>query len=137
MTVSHFRVAYTVEDFDRMIGFFRDGLGLEPGELWTDNGRGQMFFAGEASLEIFEPAYASAVDQIEAGGRVSGQIRFAFQVGEINQALERAIQHGATLVKGPVLTPWNDLNARIESPEGLQITLFQVSPDSPPADNKP
>jgi hypothetical protein len=41
--------------------------------------------------------------------------------------MERALEHGATLVHEPVLTPWNDLNVRIQSPDGLQVTLFQVN----------
>lgn len=129
MTVNEFRVALTTEDFDGAVAFYRDGLGLDPGELWTDNGRGQMFWAGRATLEIFDPAYAASVDQIEVGERVSGQIRFAFEVPDVHVALERALKYGATLVHEPVLTPWNDLNARLQSPEGLQITLFQGQND--------
>lgn len=125
MAVLEFRVALTTEDFDKAVAFYRDGLGLDPGDLWTDNGRGQLFKAGRASLEIFDTAYANAIDQIEVGEKVSGQIRFAFEVPNIHTALERALNHGATLVHEPVVTPWGDLNARLQSPEGLQITLFQ------------
>ena len=126
MGVHEFRVALTTEDFDRAVSFYRDGLGLDPGDLWTDNGLGQMFLAGRAVLEIFDPSYADSVDQIEVGQKVSGQIRFAFEVEDIHAALERALKYGATLVHEPVLTPWNDLNVRLRSPEGIQITLFQV-----------
>jgi catechol 2,3-dioxygenase-like lactoylglutathione lyase family enzyme len=126
LSPTEFRVALTTDDFERAVSFFRDGLGLDPGELWTDSGRGQIFWAGRAALEIFDPEYAAGVDHIEAGERVSGQIRFAFQVEDIQQAMERALEHGATLVHEPVLMPWNDLNVRIQSPDGLQVTLFQV-----------
>lgn len=126
MTVFEFRVALTTEDFDQAVTFYRDGLGLDPGDLWTDNGRGQMFRAGRASLEIFDPDYANGIDQIEVGERVSGQIRFAFEVPDVYGAMERALKYGATLVHEPVMTPWNDLNVRLRSPEGLQITLFQI-----------
>ena len=115
-----------MEDFDRAVAFYRDGLGLDSGKLWTDNGRGQMFSAGRATLEIFEPGYAAGIDQLEVGERVSGQIRFAFEVDDLQAAVERALAYGALPVHEPVLTPWNDLNARIQSPEGLQITLYQV-----------
>jgi lactoylglutathione lyase len=126
MSISQLRVALTTDDFERAAAFYRDGLGLDPGEVWTDNGRGQMFLAGRATLEIFDPDYAAGVDQLEVGERVSGQIRFAIEVQDVHAALERALKHGGTLVHEPVLTPWNDLNARVRSPEGLQITLFQV-----------
>lgn len=126
MTVLEFRVALTTEEWQRVVEFYRDGLGLDPGELWTDHGRGQIFNAGLATLEVFDLAHAEAVDQLEVGERVSGPIRFAFQVPDVDAALARALEYGAVLVHEPVLTPWNDLNARIKSPEGLQITLFQV-----------
>ena len=126
MTIKSFRVALTTDNFERAVAFYRDGLGLDPDELWTDNGRGQLFGAGEASLEIFDPDYAAGVDQIEVGERVSGQIRFAFEVPDVKAAVERALRYGAILVHEPVLTPWNDLNVRLRSPDGLQITLFQT-----------
>jgi len=44
----------------------------------------------------------------------------------VNAAVARALMFGGTLFHEPVLTPWNDLNARIESPDGMQITLFEV-----------
>jgi lactoylglutathione lyase len=126
MAISELRVAITVEEFERAVAFYRDGLGLDPGELWTDNGLGQMFLAGRASLELFDAAYASHIDQLEVGERVSGRIRFAFQVDDVQAAVRRALEYGATLVHEPALTPWNDLNARIQSPEGQQITLYQA-----------
>ena len=130
MTIAELRVALTTEDFDRVVAFYRDGLGLDPAELWTDGGRGQMLRAGRATLEIFDPDYAAKVDQLEVGRRVSGQIRFAFEVHDVHAAVKRALEHGATLVHEPILTPWNDLNARVQSPDGLQITLFQMVPKS-------
>ena len=124
-------VAISVKDMERSLVFYRDGLGLEPGEFWTDNGRGQLFWAGEASLEIFDPQYAAGVDQIEVGERVSGQIRFAFETPDVQAAMARALHYGVALVHEPVLTPWGDLNGRLRSPEGLQITLFQTQTESP------
>ena len=129
MAISEFRVALTTENFERAARFYRDGLGLDPGELWTGNGKGQIFWAGRAALEIFDPVYASGVDQIEAGNQISGQIRFAFQVEDVQLTLERALKYGGMLINGPLLTPWNDLIVRIQSPDGLQITLFQVARD--------
>jgi catechol 2,3-dioxygenase-like lactoylglutathione lyase family enzyme len=126
MSVFELRVALTVEDFEAAVTFYRDGLGLDPGELWTDNGRGQMFRAGRGTLEIFDPDYAANVDQLEVGYRVSGQIRFAFEVPDVQVAMQRALDYGATLVHEPILTPWNDLNVRLRSPEGLQVTLYEV-----------
>lgn len=128
MPVHEFRVALTTDDFDGVVAFYRDGLGLDPADLWTEEsgGRGQMFLAGRATLEIFDPRYAAHVDALEVGERVSGQIRFAFEVPDVHAAVQRALKYGATLVHEPKLTPWGDLNARVLTPDGLQVTLFQV-----------
>ena len=128
MSIFELRVALTTEDFDRTLTFYRDGLGLDPGALWTDHGRAQIFSAGRATLEVFDHQQAQSVDQIEVGQRVSGQIRFAFEVPDVRVALERALEYGGKLVHEPGLTPWNDLNARVQAPDGMQITLFQVKP---------
>ena len=125
MTVQEFRVVLTTADFDRAVAFYRDGLGLDPGDLWTEGGNGQVLWAGKAAIEIFDLDYARSVDEIEVGERVSGQIRFVFQVVDVHAAVKRALQYGAKLVHEPCITPWNDLNARLVSPEGLQITLYE------------
>jgi len=80
---------------------------------------------GRGTLELFDQNHAAHIDQIEAGRQVSGQIRFAFEVPDLKAALERVLAKGAILEHEPVMTPWNHHNARMRSPEGLQITLFQ------------
>ncbi|HKJ27502.1 MAG TPA: VOC family protein [Anaerolineales bacterium] len=128
MPVLQFRVALTTEDFERVTAFYRDGLGLDPGDLWTteEGGHGQLLFAGQqATLEVFDRDYAAHIDDLEVGERVSGQIRFAFEVPDVHAAVEQALAYGAEIVHKPKLTPWGDLNARLRSPDGLQVTLFQ------------
>jgi len=132
MTVFELRVALTTDTFERLVAFYRDGLGLDPGPVWTDNGRGQILHAGRGVLEILDTEHAASVDQIEVGRRVSGQIRFALQVPDVDAAVNNALSYGARLIHEPVQTPWGDLNARIESPDGLQITLFQVTASGSP-----
>ena len=128
MTPEELRIALTTEDFEAAVVFYRDGLGLDPADMWIseNGGKGQMFLAGRATLEIFDSAYAEHVDQLEVGERVSRQIRFAFEVADVHAATKRALEYGATLVHEPVQTPWGDTNVRLRSPEGLQITLYQV-----------
>ena len=127
MSIHGFRVALTTNNFESVLTFFRDGLGLKVGDLWTeeDGGQGQLFFAGQASLEVFNPEYAKHVDVLEVGKQVSGQIRFAFEVSDVQATVDRALNFGAILIHKPKLTPWGDLNARLQSPDGLQVTVYQ------------
>jgi uncharacterized glyoxalase superfamily protein PhnB len=74
---------------------------------------------------LFDERQAEVIDNLEAGKRVSGQIRLAIQVPDLQLALERLLAHGATLVHPPVQTPWGDYNVRLQDPDGMQITLFQ------------
>lgn len=121
------RVALTAEDYARVLAFYQEGLGLDPSELWTnEQGQAVLFELGRATLEIFDEGHAALVDQIEAGARLSGQIRFALEVPDLTAALERVTAWGAKLVHEPVITPWRHHNARVEAPDGLQVTLFQV-----------
>jgi uncharacterized glyoxalase superfamily protein PhnB len=125
--VLELRVALTTGDYERLVKFYCDGLGIEPAAIWNNNGgQALVLDMGHAALEIFDETQAQTIDQIEAGKRVSGQIRFALQVLDLRAAMERLLVHGATLVHPPVVTPWGDTNVRLEDPDGMQITLFQV-----------
>jgi len=121
------RVAFTAREYERLVRFYCDGLGLEPAQLWpSDQGRAVILDMGQATLEIFDETQANTIDQLEAGQRLSGQIRFALQVPDLKAALERLLSKGAILVHPPVVTPWGDHNVRLQDPEGMQVTLFQV-----------
>ena len=125
--VLELRVALTTGDYERLVKFYCDGLGIEPAAIWNnDGGQALVLDMGHATLEIFDEAQAQTIDQVEAGKRVSGQIRFALQVPDLGAAMERLLAHGATLVHPPVVTPWGDYNVRLQDPDGMQITLFQA-----------
>ena len=126
--VLELRIAVTTRDYERLVKFYCDGLGIEPAQVW-DNGQGRalMLDLNHAALEIFDETQAQTIDQLEAGQRISGPIRFALQVPDLQAAMKRLLTHGAKLVHEPVLTPWGDYNVRMEDPDGMQITLFQSS----------
>lgn len=120
------RVALTTGDYERLVKFYCDGLGMEPAAVWNnDGGRALMLEMGKATLELFDERQAEVIDELEAGKRVSGQIRFALQVPDLKSAMERLLANGATLVHPPVTTPWGDINVRLQDPDGMQVTLFQ------------
>ena len=128
--VIELRVALTTGEYDRLVKFYCAGLGLEPSAIWNnDGGKALILDMGKATLELFDERQAEVIDQVEAGQRVSGPIRFALQVPDLNAAMERLLAHGATLVHEPVQTPWGDTNVRLQDPDGMQITLFQISKD--------
>ena len=123
--VTELRLAFTVQDFDQALAFYRDALGLEQLADWsTDSGRVVALDAGRAVLELLDEAQAETVDAAEAGRRVSGTVRFALRVADSDATARRLAEAGAVPVAPPVLTPWGDRNARLEAPDGMQLTLF-------------
>lgn len=120
------RIAVTTRDYERLVKFYCDGLGLEPAAFWDNGGKALMLDMGHAALEIFDEPQAEMIDRIEVGERVSGPIRFAIQVPDLEAAMKRLLANGAILVHEPVVTPWGDRNVRIQDPDGMQVTLFQV-----------
>lgn len=121
------RVALTTKDYERLVKFYCLGLGIEPAAIWNNgDGKALMLNMGRGTLEIFDENQRDLIDELEAGQKnVSGQIRFALQVPNIHEALQRFLDNGATLVHEPVTTSWGDINVRIQDPDGMQITLYQ------------
>ncbi len=125
--VLELRIAITTEDYERLRKFYCEGLGIEPSALFHNGGgNGLLLELGRATLEIFDEAQAQAVDDIEAGTRVSGPIRFALGVPDLLEAMNGLIARGARLVHQPVMPPWGGHNVRLQDPDGMQITLFEA-----------
>jgi len=120
------RVVLTVPDFDEAVAFYRDLLGLTELADWSgDDGRVILLDAGNATLELFDERQAESVDRIEAGGqRVSGHVRLALEVDDPGATAQRLIEAGAVAEAPPVVPPWGGRNARVRTPDGMQLTLF-------------
>ena len=119
------RIALTVADFDKAVAFYRDALGLEQLADWSgENGRVILLDAGRAELELFDERQAESVDRIEAGRRVSGTVRLALEVDDLDGTVQRLVVAGATAEAEPVVPPWGGRNTRLRAPDGMQLTLF-------------
>ena len=127
MTVRQLRLVVTAEGYEEAVRFYRDVLGMGELAVWSspDGGRVILLDAGRATLEITDPANAAFIDQVEVGRRTAGHIRVALEVDDSRAATAAAVDGGAELVSEPTETPWRSLNARLEAPGGLQLTLFE------------
>lgn len=124
-SVRELRVCVTAADYEDALRFYRDVLGLKEVASFSGRGRVTILEAGRATLELLEPEHAEFVDEVEVGRRVAGHVRLAFEVGDAREATSRLAGAGASVVAEPIRTPWNSLNARLEGPAGLQLTLFE------------
>ncbi len=125
--VTQMRLVVEAPDLEAAVSFFRDALGLTV-ELDLDGPAGSrvvILEAGRATLELVNSEQKAYIDQVEVGRPVAREIRLAFQVEDAESVTDRLIDAGAELVATPTETPWRSLNARLEAPAGLQITIFQ------------
>ena len=130
LTVRELRIALTVDDYDTAVAFYRDALGLAEVESWVrPDGRGTILDAGRATLELFDPQQAETLDRIEVGRRVSGPVRFALQVEDSAAVASVLVASGARRESEPVETAWGDRNVRVQTPDGMQLTLFTPAED--------
>lgn len=125
--VRELRVALTVADFEQALHFYRDGLGLESIQEWnTPSGRGVILAAGRATLELIDETQAELIDAVEVGARVSGMVRLALEVADVESAVQVGQATGGRLLHEPVETPWHHRNARLIAPDGMQLTFFEL-----------
>lgn len=134
--VRQLRLVVETEDYDAALTFYRDVLGLVEREVIPSEGDARITIleAGRATLELSNPAQVRMIDQVEADGQPSAKIRVAFEVEDAETATRALVRAGGSLIAEPRETPWRSLNARLNGPAGLQITLFQeLDPPAEPA----
>jgi catechol 2,3-dioxygenase-like lactoylglutathione lyase family enzyme len=125
--VRQLRLVVEAEDYEAAVTFYRDVLGLPEQAAYAGDGDARVVIldAGRATLEIANPAQKRMIDEVEVGRQVAPRLRVAFEVDDTAARTAEALAGGATEVAPPTETPWRSLNARLEAPAGLQITLFQ------------
>lgn len=130
-TVLQLRLVVAADEYDAALGFFRDVLGM-PEELSVageGDARVAILQAGRATLEIANPAQKRMIDEVEVGRHVAPKFRLALQVTDAAATVDRLTDAGAELVAPPTETPWRSLNARLEAPGGVHLTIFQELED--------
>jgi predicted enzyme related to lactoylglutathione lyase len=125
--VLQLRLVVEADDFEEALSFYRDVLGLPEEAAFEGSGSERVVIlqAGRATLELANPAQHRMIDDVEVGRHVAPKFRVAFEVADSRRAASDLVDAGATLVAAPVETPWRSLNARLDAPAGLHITLFQ------------
>ena len=128
--VLQMRLVVETVDYDEALAFYRDVLGA-PEELTVHGEKGEkvtILDVGRATLELSNPAQVDHIDDVEVGRRVSPRLRVAFEVTDAETVTADLVAGGAELVAPPTRTPWDSLNARLEAPASLQLTVFEELP---------
>jgi uncharacterized glyoxalase superfamily protein PhnB len=51
-------------------------------------------------------------------------VRFAIEVDDLDTVADGLVAGGAVAEAPPVVPPWGGRNARLRTPDGMQLTLF-------------
>ncbi len=131
MSALQLRLVLETEDLESGLALYRDALGLRELEAYDgpDGARVVILEVPTATLELANPAQVRYIDDVEVGRDVAHPfphtVRVAFEVPDAAAAERDAADAGAERVAPPTRTPWASLNARLEAPGGMQITVFQ------------
>jgi predicted enzyme related to lactoylglutathione lyase len=125
--VRQLRLVVEAEDYAAAVRFYRDVLGLPEEAAFEGEGDARVVIldAGRATLELANPAQKRMIDEVEVGRQVAPRLRVAFEVDDAEETARRLGEAGADLVAAPTETPWRSLNARLDAPAGLHVTVFQ------------
>jgi len=119
------RIVLTVEDFEAAVESSGKVLGVGLAAQWDQpQRRGGVFEVPHATLGILDAEKAAGVDDFEVGRRVSGPVRLALGVEDIDATFSAGTEAGATTFGVAMSAPWGDRVPRVESPDGMRLTLF-------------
>lgn len=132
MSVRQLRLVVHAADYDQAVAFFRDALGMPVAESYASEGGAEVTIldAGRATLELSNTAQIELIDRVEVGRRVAPRFRLALEVDDCASAAADAVAAGATPVAPPTRTPWNSVNARLDAPGTIHLTLFEEPGDA-------
>ena len=131
MSALQLRLVLETADLDAALAFYRDALGLPELESYEGEGGARVAILGvpTATLELANAAQVAMIDDVEVGRAVAHPFplsaRVAFEVQDAAATTATLVDVGAVPVAPPTRTPWNSLNARIEGPDGMQLTAFE------------
>ena len=113
----------TVNDLQRSLDFYVEGLGFTVKERWEREGKlqGVMLVAGRCELGLGQDDWAKGRDRVKGVGfRI-----YAETTQDLDKIAERLRAHGIA-AGGPQDSPWGERVLNVADPDGFQITLTRA-----------
>ncbi|HSL68942.1 MAG TPA: VOC family protein [Longimicrobiales bacterium] len=111
----------TVDDLQRSIQFYTDGLGFTVDEEFKEEGKlqGVMLEAGDARFGLTQDDFAKGRNRTKGVG-----LRFYLETDQDIVELARQAQRaGIVLDDGPGPLPWGPAGFTITDPDGFKMTI--------------
>jgi YD repeat-containing protein len=114
---------YTVNDLQKTIAWYCDGLGFIVSERWEEGGKldGVMLKAGSCTFGLSQDDFAKGRDrQKGVGFRI-----YVETVQSVDKLADRIRAYGGKIVTEPTDMPWNARVFTVEDPDGFRISFSQ------------
>lgn len=110
----------TVDDLERSLGFYGDGLGFTVDQRWEEEGEllGVMLVAGTCRIGLSQDDWAQGRDrQKGVGFRI-----WAETAQDLDALAARLREHGIEH-DGPKTEPWGTRSLTVTDPDGFKLTF--------------
>lgn len=131
--MSVFRAMYAPADFDRAARFWGDQCGLAVVDSWDDDGRGAIFQAPGAQIEIFGSAPDAPVGVVDPERphrppRLTGPagVAMAWEVDDVDAVFVAMVERGVDPVAEPADRPWGMRMATVGGPDDVLVSVFSL-----------
>jgi predicted lactoylglutathione lyase len=111
---------YTVNDLQRSVAFYRDGLGFFLSERWEEGGelRGVMLKAGDCHLGLSQDDFSKGRDRPKGVGfRI-----WCETYQDVDAIAERLKKFGGSIIEGPG-EQWDTYGFTAEDPDGFKVSI--------------
>jgi len=116
---------FTVNDIQRSVAWYGDGLGFFVAERWEDGGKlqGVMLKAGACQLGLSQDDFSKGRDRPKGiGFRIWGDTS-----QDVDAIAARLRDFGGVIVEAPG-TRWDTYSFTAEDPDGFKITISAAQP---------
>ena len=117
--------AYTVDDLERSLKLYVDGLGFTVKDRWEEDGKllGVMLVAGSVSLGLSQDDWSKGRDRKKG----VGTSLYLQTVQDLDALAARCRAHGVE-VYGPKIEPWGARVLHVVDPDGFKLVFTPPEP---------
>ncbi|MGE2733741.1 VOC family protein [Mycolicibacterium vaccae] len=115
------RVLFRPKDYERSVGFYRDGLGLA---IAREYAGGTVFYAGQSLIEIAGHGGGDAAAPPFPGA-------LWLQVRDLAATQDELRSRGIAVAREARREPWGLLEMHVTDPDGVDLIFVEVPDDHP------